>query len=171
MYSVNASVPPAVEGLRDAVADELDGFERVVEAPTLVVKRLGRQRPAALEVLADRVEAALEGWGPVAARVDELGVFVDPPSGAGPVVYLAVESPGLRALHRDLVGALGVANPTVEGANYVPHVTLARDGNRADAAALSGRSVGPLEWTVDRLELYDARHGQPVRAYPLPVGR
>ncbi|MFW6447977.1 MAG: 2'-5' RNA ligase family protein [Halobacteriota archaeon] len=169
MYSVNASVPAAVEGLRADLADELAGFERVVEVPTLVVKRLGRQRSSALELVAGRIEAALEGWGPVAARIDELGVFVDPPSGTGPVVYLAVESPGLRALHRDLVDAIGVANPAVEGANYVPHVTLARDGNRAAAAALSGRSVGPLEWTVDRLVLYDARHGQAVSHYTLPT--
>lgn len=171
VYSVNAPVPGAVDGVRASLAPRLERFDRTVEDPTLLVKRLGRRRDRELDGLAGSIATVLDGWGPIEARLDGVDAFMDPPSGTGPVVYLAVESPGLEALHDDLVRALGVVNPTIEGSNYVPHVTVARGGDRPAAVEAIGIEVERVRWTVDALALHDARHGQSIRAFSLPPSR
>ncbi|MFB6218828.1 MAG: 2'-5' RNA ligase family protein [Halobacteriaceae archaeon] len=158
MDSLNVPVPPAVERVADGLAPSLAGF---AERPprTLVLKRLdGVERHRARE----RVRRALSGAAPVTARVERVGVFRDPPLGSAPVVYLAVESPGLATLHRRLCEHVDpVAG--VEGEAYVPHVTVARgwetEHARPPVDDLAGRSVGPVEWTVTELRFHDTDRG------------
>jgi len=121
----------------------------------MVAKRLTTDRPASVveararEVLADRP--------PVAVRIAGVDWFETPTSGPGPVVYLAVESPGLRDLHAHLCETFD-AVPEVEGDEYTPHVTIARGGDPEAARRLLDREVEPIEWVVDELAFYDAAH-------------
>lgn len=169
MYSVNVPVPPELGRIAADLAAELERFDRVIRDRTLLVKRLGRRRTRDLDDLWSTVADVLGDWGPIEARTAGIDVFTDPPSGGGPVIYLAVESPGLEAVHAELAAAVGVVNPAVEGDRYVPHVTLARGGNRAAIPAVTGRTVPTLTWTVESVELFDARHRQVVRTLPLPA--
>jgi len=94
--------------------------------------------------------------------------FARPPRGPGPVVYLAVESPGLRRLHRRLVERFG-AVPGLEGDDYVPHVTLARGGDPAAAERAATRDVEPVAWTVSELEAWDAERREAIGRIDLPA--
>lgn len=171
MYSVNAPVPPEVERVARGLEEPLRGFDRVVDEFTLVVKRLGRRRREDLARAARTIEEVLGGWGLLAARTGSLGIFADPPAGRGPVVYISVESPGLSALHAELLEAVGTVNPDVEGVNYVPHITIARGGNRTELDAVTDLEVRTVDWTIDSLSLFDAKHGQPTRRFSLPAKR
>lgn len=168
MYSLNAALPPAIVERREALAASLEPFDTVRDPLTLVVKRFGARSPDAVDRLDRAVGELLGGWGPIAARNDGVDAFVDPPAGPGPVVYLTVDSPGLVALHEALAERFGLADVTIEGPRYVPHITLARGGSRADLDALTGRSLAPIEWTVDEVLLWTARYDRPVTRYPLP---
>jgi 2'-5' RNA ligase len=84
------------------------------------------------------------------------------------VVYLAVESPGLRSLHERLCDEFDVVDG-VEGDDYTPHVTVARGGERAAAERLVGREIDPVEWTVEELVFHDAERGQSVSRVALPA--
>jgi 2'-5' RNA ligase len=171
-YSVNAPVPPAVHRLAADLAPSLVGFDRVREDLSLIVKRLGDHDAAAVPAVADRVRRALAGAPAVEARVAEVAAFREPPAGPAPVIYLAVESPGLHDLHGRLCDAFDPV-PGIEGEGYTPHVTIARgagDGPGRDPAAdLVGRAVGPATWTVDELRLYDARRGETADRFRLPA--
>lgn len=160
--SLNVPVPGAVRRLAADLLPELSAFDRVRDRPGLVCKRF--------EGRVDRVAVreALAGAPAFEARLDGLGTFTEPPAGPTPVVYLAVESPGLVAAHRRLCEAFPPAEG-VEGDAYVPHVTLARGGNADAAAALAGRSVGPVTWTANELVFWDGRHGGPAGTVRLPV--
>jgi len=64
--------------------------------------------------------------------------------------------------------------PVMEGGDdYDPHVTLARDADgfqgRRAVENIRGREVGPVTWTIEELELYDARHGERVDTISLPA--
>jgi 2'-5' RNA ligase len=163
--SVDAPVPGRVAALADELSRDLAGFDRRRERHGLVLKRLGDRRPATVR---GPLRRALAGTAPFALRVAEVGVFRDPPAGPAPVVYLAVESPGLRATHDRLVEAFGAVEG-LEGEAYVPHVTLARGGDPAAADRLEGRTVGPVEWTAQRLVLFDATHRERAGELRLPV--
>ena len=161
MYSLNVPVPPAVARLASGLGGTLH-TARVREHHGLVAKRLG-ESPKARRVrraLAD-AEAA-----PFAIRTTGIEAFERPPAGPGPVVYLAVESPELHRLHDRLCEAFEpVAG--MEATGYTPHVTIARGG---DAAALLDRDPPePREWTVERLELRDARRDLAVESVALPA--
>jgi 2'-5' RNA ligase len=171
VFSLNVPVPPAVEALARDLAPELAAFE-ARPARTLLLKRLGGfEDHHRAEHLA---REALRGAPAVEARVSTIGVFEDPPAGPAPVVYLAVESPGLQDLHRRLCEVIDPV-PGLEGEGYVPHVTLARGlpGERLtgqDAAAeLDGRTVGPVTWAAEELRFYDARHAEPAGRIALPA--
>jgi len=169
--SLNAPVPPAVERLAADLAPALSGLKRR-EDLSLLVKRFETPDPGTEK----RARRALRGAEPCAARTAELGVFADPPTGPAPVVYLAVESPGLRAVHERLCAAFDTV-PGLEGDGYVPHVTLARgadaafgtDAPREVAARLEGRAVGPVTWTVDELYFRDVTYGEPTGTVSLPA--
>ena len=168
MDSLNVPAPGRVERLAADLHPALLPFSTVRERHSLVVKRLGEVEPAGLET---RVREALAGEPAFEARVAGVGSFEEPAAGPGPVVYLAVESPGLVALHRRLCAEFGPA-PGIEGDDYVPHVTLARGGGSEAAAAaarLVAAGVEPVTWTVRELVLYDARVGEPVGRVRLPA--
>ena len=162
MDSLNAPVPGTVRRLAGDLAPDLAAFDRVRERPGLVVKRFERRVDRA------DVRAALARAPAVEARVTGVDCFERPLRGPGPVVYLAVESPGLRRIHRRLVDRFG-AVPGLEGEAYVPHVTLARDGPLAAAERAAAREVDPVGWTVSRLDAWDAERREAMGSIGLPV--
>lgn len=169
VYSLNAPVPSAVARLAADLAGELPAARaRARGTRTLVVKRLsdgGESDDARLEA---RAREALAGAPACGARVDGVDVFEDVHAGPAPVVYLAVESPGLGALHGRLCEAFEpVAG--IEGEEYVPHVTVARGGSVDAARRLAATDVDPIEWTVEELQFWDATREQSVSRVSLPA--
>lgn len=146
MHSVNVPVPGDIVRLARGLASEcLTATPR--RGHSLVVKRLPDER---LRGMVPEIRAVLDGVDPFEIRIEEVDQFRQPPTGTAPVAYLAVDSPGLEQLHRDLCE---VFDPVAgfEGKEYDPHVTIARGG---DAASLLGREIEPREWTVDRLAVW-----------------
>ena len=169
MYSLNVPLPGEVSAFAADLARDLPGARaRVRDERTLVVKRLGGDDRSEFRRLAARAREALAGAPAFEARVVGVGVFEEAAAGPSPVVYLAVESPGLVALHRRLAEVFEPVEG-IEGKNYVPHVTVARGGSVAAARRLAGRGVEPLEWTVSELAFRDADRGQPAGTVSLPA--
>ena len=168
MYSVNVPVPPAVERVAASLHGDLHALDSVRERHTLVAKRLGDADSHGYAALEKRARRVLRGTPAFEARVTGVETFAQPASGRGPVVYLAVESPGLRDLHRGLCAEFDPA-PGVEGDDYVPHVTLGRGGDPDTVARLRDREIEPVTWTVGELALYDARHRERAGTVSLPA--
>lgn len=166
MYSVNVPVPGRVRELAAELYPALHTFERVRETHSLLLKRLGDG--ADVHSLQRRTHRALEGTPAVEAAVTGIDYFADPPVGTAPVVYLAVESPGLERIHAELAD---VFDPVaeLEGEDYVPHVTLARGGDEAAAERLAEREIDPIAFTVTELEFFDGTHRLPVSRVSLPA--
>lgn len=158
MYSVNVPVPHDVARLASGLASNCY-LADVRTRHTLVAKRIG-ELPDSKEI-----RKALADTPPFAARITDIEAFHDPPRGAAPVVYLTVESPELYALHDRLCD---IYEPVAgfEGEGYDPHVTIARGG---DADTLLGSTVEPIEWTVERLDIWDAEYREIVETVSLPV--
>ncbi|PSQ16114.1 phosphoesterase [Halobacteriales archaeon QS_8_69_26] len=167
MFSCNAPVPGRVSRIADDLYPLLVGFERVRERHSLLVKRLGDADGGA-DHLVGRVRRALSGLPPVRVRTGGIGVFEDPPVGTGPVVYLAVESPGIVTAHERLVEEFGAVEG-LEGEGYVPHVTLARGGDPAAVRRLRERDPDPVTWTVEELHVFDAAHEEVAARISLPA--
>ena len=165
MYSLNVPVPGRVKRLAAELHPRLAGFERVRERHSLVVKRFESHE---FDRLYERTRRALAGTPAVEARAPAIESFDDPVRGPGPVVYLAVESPGLVALHERLVQAFG-AIPELEGPDYVPHITLTRGGSTERVHELRALDLEPIEWTVSELAFYDAVHRERVATVSLPL--
>ncbi|MFW6436761.1 MAG: 2'-5' RNA ligase family protein [Halococcoides sp.] len=164
MFSLNAPIPGAVNRIADALAREAPpATVRPRDRRTLVVKRLGDPDEGAR--LAARAREAVAGQPPIAARVEGLVVFEDPPAGPAPVVALAIESPGLIALHATLCERFDTVEG-IEGADYRPHVTVARG---AGADRVRAASVEPHRWSIERLQFYDARRHIPAGRIDLPA--
>ena len=166
-YSLNAPVPVRVARLAAGLVGEC----RTADARTkhsMVVKRLPDEhgpnggRPN-VRAFAGRARDALSDLGPFDVRVTGVESFDRPTSGTGPVVYLAVESPGMEAAHERLCETFDPL-PGLEGEDYVPHVTIAR---RGDAGRLVGREIDPIEWTVDGLVVWDAHRRLEVESVSL----
>lgn len=168
MYSLNVPVPAAVERLAEELRPELLGFESIRERHTLLCKRLGDAPPGGVHRLCEQVRTAIAGAPPFEVRVSGIDYFAYPPVGEGPVVYFAIESPGLRAVHERLVEDFSVIED-FQGDDYVPHVTLARGGDLATAERLAEREVEPVTWTVDRVALWDATYEEEVATFSLPA--
>ncbi len=173
VFSLNAPVPGTVSreaaSLRPALAGA--GVTRFRDRHSLVVKRFedrDEERYVVLPRLRERLRTVLRDQPTFEIRVARVDVFENPPRGPGPVVYLAVESPGLRELHERLVDAFG-AIEGLEGDGYVPHVTLGRGGTfDADALADLSARVDPVTWTVSELAVYDSRAREPAARLSLP---
>lgn len=166
--SLNVPVPGRVAAIAGELRPALADFDRVTDRHTLVLKRLSEADPNGLET---RVRRALGGAPAFEVRTDGIGAFEEPVAGPAPVVYLAVESPGLHQVHRQLCSAFG-AVPELEGDDYVPHVTLARGGG-ADAEEAVERlretEVESVTWTVSELAFWDATYGEVVGRVSLPA--
>ncbi|WP_458188890.1 2'-5' RNA ligase family protein [Haladaptatus sp. NG-WS-4] len=166
MYSLNVPVPGEVARLAEDLRPSLHQFESVRDQHTLVVKRFGDR--ANYNRLEMRVRTALVGTPAFEARIAEIDCFERPARGDGPVVFLAVESPGLQNLHRELAAEFDPIED-IEGDDYVPHVTLARGGDPDVARQLTERDVAPITWTVTRLHLWDATYEEPAATISLPT--
>jgi 2'-5' RNA ligase len=161
VLSLNVPLPGEVRATVDRLRPFLEGDRH---DHTLVCKRLG-ETPATVE--RKRVRRALGGWAPFELRITGIEAFDQPVSGEGSVVYLAVQSPRLEALHEHLCGVIDpVAG--VEGEDYVPHVTIGRTTDADRLASILGRSVDTVRWTADALEFWDARHGETAGRIALP---
>jgi 2'-5' RNA ligase len=170
VYSLNVPVPSDVARLASSLARELpDARARRRNEHTLVCKRLDPSGGAdAVHRLDARVREAVAGTPPFAVRVAGVDQFPEAPTGSSPVVYLAVESPGLRRVHERLCEVFDPVDG-LEGGEYTPHVTVARGGSPERASALCERTVDRVEWTVSELQLYHADHHQSVRTLSLPA--
>ncbi|WP_247003930.1 2'-5' RNA ligase family protein [Halosolutus gelatinilyticus] len=166
MYSVNVPVPGRVRELADALYPELLGFDRVREDHSCLLKRLGDADHVSR--LQHRAHRALEGSPAVEAEITGIDYFDDPPLGSAPVVYLAVESPGLERIHANLAETFDAVDG-LEGSDYVPHVTLARGGDSEVARRLADREIEPIRWTVSELEFWDGTYRLPVSRVGLPA--
>jgi len=155
--SLNVPVPGRIERVAADLEPRLLPFDRIRERHTLVAKRFEAASVGALE--AD-LRPALAGVAPFEVSVTGVDCFEAPTRGTGPVVYLAVESPGLRRLHDRLVEQFGAVEG-LEGDDYVPHVTLARGGDAADAERLSG-PLDPVTWTASRLVVWSGEYREAV---------
>ncbi|WP_137284172.1 2'-5' RNA ligase family protein [Halorussus salinisoli] len=168
MYSLNVPVPGEVARLAEELRPALFGFERIREHHTLLCKRLGDAPAGGTARLREQVRTALAGAPAFEVRITGIDFFAYPPVGTGPVVYLAVESPGLRRVHELLVEDFSTIEE-FQGDDYVPHVTLARGGDVETARQFAEREVEPVTWTVNRMALWDATYGEEVATFSLPA--
>ncbi|MFC4450644.1 2'-5' RNA ligase family protein [Halorussus aquaticus] len=168
MYSLNVAVPGEVERLAEDLRPALLDFDAIRERHTLLCKRLGDSPPGGVARLREQVRTVLGGAPVFEVRVTGLDYFAYPPLGEGPVVYLAVESPGLRRIHRRLLDEFS-AIEEFEGDDYVPHVTLARGGDVETARRFVERDIEPVTFTVNRLALWDATYDEEVASFSLPA--
>ncbi|GGL46702.1 2'-5' RNA ligase family protein [Halocalculus aciditolerans] len=169
MYSLNAPLPGEVRSLVRDLRPALVGFDRIRQHHSLLLKRLDADTRRDYLRAAERAKAALRDTAaPFEVRISRCGVFSDPHRGPGPLVYLAVESPELLRLHRHLAAELGTVEH-LEGDDYTPHVTLARDGPQDAVDRVLAADFEPVTWAVSELQLYDARHHERIEAIPLPA--
>lgn len=168
MFSLNVPVPGEVAELAVDLRPRLLEFDSTRDRHTLVLKRLGDPEPGGVPALEKAVRRALEGAPTVEARVTGIDAFREPESGPAPVVYLAVESPGLIDLHHRLID---VVDPVegIEGPAYTPHITLARGGaTEATVQRLVDTSIDPVTWTVTGLEFWDSERAERAGRLSLP---
>lgn len=117
--------------------------------------------------LQQRTHRALEDTPAVDAEITGIEYFEEPPRGTSPVVYLAVNSPGIERIHARLADAFDPVEG-LEGPDYVPHVTLARGGDLDAARSLAERDVPSIRWTVTELEFFNGQYRLPVSRVSLP---
>jgi len=169
VYSLNVPVPAPVARQAGELARELPAARaRARDEHSLLVKRLGGRDGYEAERLPARVREAIAGTAPFEVATTDVGIFEEPPTGAGPVVYLAVESPALVALHERLCEVFEpVAH--LEGDVFVPHVTIARGGEMAAAERLAARDIERVTWEVSELAIWDAERSLPTTRFSLPA--
>jgi len=165
VFSINVPVPGRVARIASDLHPALVDFDWIRDRHSLLVKRLGD--PDHVASLQHEVRRVVADAPAFEAEITGLDYFADPPDGSAPVVYLAVESPGLCRLHRRLVDRFGAVD-ALEGDDYVPHVTLARDGSEADARRLAAREIEPVTWTVSKLQFWDGTYDESVSSVSLP---
>ncbi|AZH24074.1 2'-5' RNA ligase family protein [Haloplanus aerogenes] len=167
MYSLNVPVPGAVERLAADLHPRLTPFDRVRDRHTLVCKRFEADE-GDYDHLRERLRVTLSPTPAFEAQITGIDTFETPTHGPGPVVYLAVESPGLHDLHRRLVDAFGAVHDELEGEAYVPHVTLARGDGRDALADLCTLDIEPITWTVSELHLWSRARRETAWRVSLP---
>jgi 2'-5' RNA ligase len=151
VYSLAVSVPGELKRLASDLFPELVAFERVRRDHSLLVKRF-ENGDRSLGGLRAILEPVMRGIEPFRVRTTGIECFERPVRGSSPVVYLAVESPGLDDLHHRLV-EFDRPVADLEGSDYTPHVTLARGGASERAQDLVARDIEEIEWTVSELQL------------------
>jgi len=167
VYSLNVPIPGAVERLAADLHPHFTAFDRIRDRHYIVCKRFEADE-SEYDHLRERLRIALSPTPAFEARITGIDAFETPTHGSGPVVYLAVESPGLHDLHRRLVETFGAVHEELEGSAYVPHVTLARGGAAADAERLREMEVDPVTWTVSELDLWSRARREAVWSVSLP---
>lgn len=168
MYSLNVPVPGEVAGLAWDLRSALVGFERQRDELTLVVKRLNASSAGEFAAVERAVREELAGTPPIELAIDGLDLFADPIAGPAPVLYLDIESPGVEALHRQLVNRFDPLGP-IEGKEYVPHITLARGGDLETAEKVMAEFGPTHRWTANRLVFWDGRREVPAGEISLPA--
>lgn len=169
MYSLNVPVPGEVAALASEIARDLPTARaRTRGEHTLGVKRFATGEESGYNPLEARVRELLRGQPAFEVAVTELDYFDDAVTGTSPVVYLAVESPELTALHRRLTDSFEPLEG-IEGEGYTPHVTVARGGSPARATRVVEQEIEQIQWTVSTLMFWDARHGERVSTVSLPA--
>lgn len=167
MYSLNVPVPARVGRLAGDLARHLPSARpRPRGEHTLGVKRLDAGTDLPYSHFEARVRDLLADQESFEVRITGIDYFAEAVTGPSPVVYLSVESHGLRGLHRRLTSAFEPIDG-IEGDGYVPHVTVARGGTREMAARLVDRTIQPVSWTVTELLFWDAERSQPVSTLSL----
>jgi 2'-5' RNA ligase len=164
VYSLNVPVPGEVSRWASDHYPDLTAFDRIRDRHSLTLKRFETSERARLR---ERLARVLSPAPAFEATITAIDFFERPVRGPGPVVYFAVESPGLLRLHARLVEAFGAVEG-LEGDDYTPHVTLARGGRVADAERLAAVDVEPITWTVSGLDLWDSSYRESVARIPLP---
>ncbi|MFB6370590.1 MAG: 2'-5' RNA ligase family protein [Haloarculaceae archaeon] len=150
--------------LAGTLASEIPGARpRERDKHTLVIKRLGGRD----DHLVSSVREAIAGTEPFEAAVTGLDLFAEPTTGAGPVIYLAVQSPALTALHSQLCDTFPPV-PGIEGDAYVPHITIARGGDLETARRLADRSIDPHRFEIETLVVWDAHRDTTAARFSLP---
>jgi len=169
VYSLNVPVPGQVAALASDIARELPAARaRCRGEHTLCVKRLdGNGQEQAYSRLEARAREALAGQPAFEVRVAGVAYFEMAVKGTTPVVYLTVESPELRRLHERMAEVFEPVE-SIEGAEYTPHVTVARGGPLSAAQRATERQVDPITWTVTELFFWDAARHQAVSTVSLP---
>lgn len=156
--SLNLPIPGAVKRIANDFHPSLTAFDNVRENHTFVVKRIDSKAwRADPHRVRERLRRVVERTPPFEVRVWGVDFFADPPSGTAPVVYLAVESPGLHQLHGRLCREFDPVEG-IEGEAYTPHITLARGGRVEDAERLAHEPVDPVTWTASELMVWDRRY-------------
>lgn len=163
VLSLNVPVPGSIRRHVDTLRP-LVGEDR--RDHTLVLKRLGNDAHSA--GTRKRVRRALRDQPPFAVRLAGVGCFEDPASGDAPVAYLAIESPALVGLHEELCDVIEPI-PGLEGAAYVPHITIGRVPSSTAIERLETRAPEPETWSVSELVFWDARHEETVGHVSLPA--
>jgi 2'-5' RNA ligase len=166
--SLNVPVPGQVKRLAGGLEPDLYTFEHVRRRLTLGIKRFGERTPMEYARLVPAVRQTIAGTPPFEARITGIETFEAPTKGDSPVVYLVVESPLLCELNARLSETFG-AIEGIDGEDYVPHVTLARGGTRAERERLRERQIEPVTWDVNELVLWDATHEEVATRFSLPV--
>jgi 2'-5' RNA ligase len=165
VYSLNVPVPGRVQRIVSELHPQLVAFDSLRDHNTLLLKRIG---DSDIDALVGRARRALRGAPTFEVAITGIDYWAEPTAGPGPVVYLAVESPGIRQLHQDLCETFD-PEPLVEGDDYTPHVTLARGGSVDDAERLAQRDLDTVTWTATELNVWDARYKEVIQRVPLPA--
>lgn len=169
VYSLNVPVPGAVASLASEVARDLpEARARVRGEHTLGVKRLDTDGDVPYDRLEARVREAIAGEPAFEARIVDVDYFQEAVVGTSPVVYLGVDSPGLRTLHEHLADVFEPLD-RIEGEQYTPHVTVGRGGSLERAKRVGTRTIDPITWTVSELVFWDAKRREPVSRIALPA--
>lgn len=153
-----------------------DWMSRPTKLAPHVTVRVGGGLDDSLEMVGDLAEIARR-TPPFPVRLADPALFV----GEGVTLYLGVESPALRTLHREVVEAVAVRSGVAPGAHvqdgFVPHATLlfARPGmreRRAEMAEAAAAELAPFPtftaatMAMLRLNREDEQY-IPVRDFPL----
>lgn len=169
----------ATEALREVVAElrrELEG-ERIRWAPEanlhLTVEFFGATADERIPELEGALAQAARRTPPFAMKIGGLGVFGNLRHPR--VLWLGIESTGLRGLHDRVEESLREAGWEPEPRPFSPHLTLGRVEGLKDARRFGEVFARHREWTgpeqsTGELILYESRPGERGTDY-VPLGR